>query len=129
LFSIHSVSSDRELVFSSRKGEYFLVELKGSALSVSTGVWATTDASGLNKFFQEIASHRNPWQGERSWGSLEGEFEISATCTTLGHVIFWVKLSGLPGGVEEWEAQAGLETELGQLEKIAVGANIFFQNG
>ncbi|HNB76730.1 MAG TPA: DUF6228 family protein [Enterococcus faecalis] len=127
MFSIRSTSSNRELVFSSRKGEYFHVELKGIAMSASTDVWATTDNNGLNAFFQEIASFKNPWQGTRDWGSLEGEFEISATCTTLGHVIFEVKMAGQIGGTEEWKAQFCLETELGQLETIARNASIFFK--
>jgi hypothetical protein len=59
------VSSDRELIFSSHKGEYFRVELKGHVLSVSTDVWATTDVKGLNVFFQEISSFRSAWQGAR----------------------------------------------------------------
>ena len=96
-------------------------------MSASTDVWATTDNNGLNAFFQEIASFKNPWQGTRDWGSLEGEFEISATCTTLGHVIFEVKMAGQIGGTEEWKAQFCLETELGQLETIARNASIFFK--
>jgi hypothetical protein len=128
LFSIHSVSSSRELIFSDHKGEYFFVELKDSNLSVSTKVWdGMGNSNGLRALFQELASYKTPWQAARAWGSFEGEFEISATCTTLGHVIFWIKLSGFPGGTEEWEVQAGLETELGQLEKIAKDANMFFQ--
>lgn len=127
MFSIQSVSSDREFVFSSHGGEYFHVELKGIGVTASTDVWATTDGDGLNRFFQELARHKTPWKGEHRWESLEGEFEISATCTTLGHVVFLVKLAGQIGGVEEWQIKAGLDTELGQLEKIAQNARIFFK--
>ena len=78
MFSIRSTSSNRELVFSSYKGEYFHVELKGIVMSASTDVWATTDNNGLNAFFQEITSFKSPWQGARAWGSLEGEFVFFA---------------------------------------------------
>jgi hypothetical protein len=127
LFSIRSVSSNRELVFTSHNGEYFHVELKGIEVSASTDVWATTDSNGLNTFFQEIAGFKNLWKGEKNWASLDGEFEIFAICTTLGHVIFRVKLAGQIGGIEEWKVQVGLDTELGQLEKIAQNAKMFFQ--
>lgn len=102
------------------------MELKGHDLSISTDVWATTDLKGMNVFFQELSSYRNPWQGTRMWAALEGEFEISATCTKLGHVIFFVKFAGQLGDTEEWKAQVRLETELGQLEKFARDANAFF---
>ena len=127
MFSIHSVSSDRELIFRHHLEKYFQVELKSASISLATDVWATAEYYELNTFFQQLASFKTPWQGTQSWGSFEREFEISATCTTLGQVIFLVKLSGLSGNAEEWQAQAGLETELGQLEKIARNANIFFQ--
>ena len=78
-------------------------------------------------FFRKLPAFKNPWQGERSWGSLEGEFKISAICTTLGHAIFQVKMSGQNGGTEEWMTQFGLETELGQLETIARNAAMFFR--
>ena len=127
MFSIHSVNSSRELIFSNRSQEYFHVELKDLNISASTKVWDDVNPTYLNAFFQELANFKTPWQGEQAWASYESEFEISATCTTLGHVLFWIKLSGSPGGTETWEVKAGLETELGQLKKIAKAANIFFQ--
>jgi hypothetical protein len=127
LFSIHSTVSDRELIFSSRKGDYFHVELKSMEMSSSTEVCSYTDTNGLNTFFQDISGLNCPWQGEHTWGSLEGEFEISAICTSLGHIIFHVKLSGQFGSTEEWKTQFGLETELGQLETIARNAAMFFK--
>lgn len=127
MFSIRSTISNRELIFSACKGDYFHVELKDIVLSASTEVWAAADNQGLNNFFQEIARSQSPWKGTRAWGSLEGEFEISATCTTLGHVIFLIKMAGQIGAAEEWKIQFGLETELGQLDLIARNASEFFK--
>lgn len=126
MFSIHSTSSRRELVFSAHKGEYFHVELKGFDVTASTDVWAYTDANGLNEFFQELGRAERPWQGQRSWTSIEGDFSLSATCTSLGNVTFHVALLGLPGAPEEWRVEAGLETDFGQLEQIAKHAGLFF---
>ena len=102
MFLIHSTSSRRELVFSAYKDDYFHVELKGFELSASTDVWAHTDANGLNEFFQELGRLERPWQGERSWASIEGEFSLFATCTSLGNVTFQVALHGSQCTPEAW---------------------------
>jgi len=128
LFSIHSVSSDRELIFSAHHDEYFNVELKGAGLSMSTQVWAPSEYRSPNVFFQELASYTKPWQTEPGWESFEDEFAISATCTPFGNVIFQVKFSGQKGDREEWSGLANLETELGQIPIIARKANAFFHN-
>lgn len=125
MFSIKSNSSNREIVFRSRKNDRFQITLKGN-VEVTTEVWAYNDEQGLNKFFQEIAAEGKPWKGKKEWASLEGEFLISATCSTLGEVQFWLKLCGLQGAPEEWKVEVGLTTELGQLEKIANKAKVFF---
>lgn len=126
MFSIHSTSSTRELVFSAHKDESFRVELKGFEVSASADVLAYTDANGLNEFFQELGHLEKRWQGQRSWASIEREFSLAATCTSLGKVTFRVTLLGLQGAPEEWRVEAGLVTDLGQLEKIAKHAGVFF---
>jgi len=125
VFSIHSSSSSRELVFQSRKGENFQVILKGN-VEAATDVWAYTDAQGLNNLFQELGTYQKPWKGKKEWQSIEGEFSISATCSSLGEVQLWVELRGLQGAPEEWKVHVGLVTEFGQLEKIAKEAMVFF---
>ena len=126
MFSIHSTTSSRELVFSDLKGEYFSVELKGQSVSALNGVWAYTDTKFLNGLFQELGEYDTPWQGQRSWTSIEEEFRIAATCTSMGSVIFEVELCGLQGEPEEWRVKAGLVTEFGQLVQIAKRAAEFF---
>jgi len=113
-------------VFSAHKDDYFRVELKGFEVSASAEVWAYTDASGLNEFFQELSRFERPWQGQRNWATLENDFSISAICTSLGNVTFHVALLGLQGAPEEWHVEAGLVTDLGQLEQIAKHAELFF---
>ncbi len=89
-------------------------------------VWESQYVSALNTFFQELAGFKTAWQGVRTWESLERELTLSATCSALGHVTFEVILRHLTGSPEDWQVEFGLETELGQLEKIAKGAEIFF---
>jgi hypothetical protein len=78
---------------------------------------------------EELASHQAPWKGATSWATLEGEFEISATCAAGGAVTFKVTLRGLPGSDEEWRVSAGISSELGQLPLLAQAARDFFEDG
>ena len=71
-FSLKSNTSDRELVFSSPRPDYFVVELRGRALGVTREVYAYTDAQGLSTFFAELAACERPWVGTQRWDSLEG---------------------------------------------------------
>ncbi|HWQ47119.1 MAG TPA: DUF6228 family protein, partial [Longilinea sp.] len=68
-----------------------------------------------------------PWQGERVWESEELEMKLIATCSHLGQVTFRIILRACFGSEEEWLVQAGIVTELGQLEQIAKEANEFMQ--
>lgn len=126
VLSIHSTSSRRELVVSGHRDEYFHVELKGFELSAETDIWVYTDANGLNNFLQGLGALVSPWQGERSWAAIEGDFSLYATCTSLGSVTLRVELRGLQGAPEAWRVQAGLVLEFGQLEQIAEAASAFF---
>jgi hypothetical protein len=63
LFSIHSVSSDRELIFSDHHSEYFFVEFKSAGLSMLTKVWQSTYEKNLNSFFQELAGLKKTLAG------------------------------------------------------------------
>jgi hypothetical protein len=127
LFSIHSVYSDRELIFRAQKEDRMEIELRGSDLSALLSVWLYTGVVDLNAYFEKLASFKQPWQGAHTWASLEGEFSLSATCATLGQVTFLVKLRHAVGSPEDWRLEYELVTELGQLEKIAKNAKVFFQ--
>ena len=89
-------------------------------------VWAYTDGKGLAALLARLASYERPWSSGECWESIEGEFSLSATCSPLGEVGFSVCIRGLQGAPEEWQASATLTTELGQLPKIAAGAQRFF---
>lgn len=127
MFTIHSVSSDRELIFSNRHGEFFNIELKSIEVSGARKVWTHDDASTFNNFFKKLAGLEKPWQENLDIQSLEGEFAISASCTKLGIVIFSIELSSGYVDHEAWHLKADLDTELGQLPQIAKNADMFFQ--
>ena len=125
-FSIRSNASDRELVFHSPQADYFVVELRGTALNAIRNVYAYTDARGLSALFERLATYERPWVGTERWESLEGEFAVSAVCSALGQVRFAVRIRDMLGGPEEWEVSAHLESELGALPALAAHARSFF---
>ena len=124
--SIRSTESDREFVLSQYQNERMRVDLKGAAISAYADIWLYTDAPDLNSFIQQLGQFENPWQGERSWSSVEGDFSLSATCTSLGAVQFCIELQAAQGAPEEWRVKAGLVVEFGQLPQIAKKFNAFF---
>jgi Family of unknown function (DUF6228) len=118
VLSIHSTSSNRELRISRGDGGYFVVEIVGHRVTALTEVWTDDDAAHLGRFFVDLGNTERPWKSVREWQSLEGDLRFSVTCTSLGNVTFNICLSGMPGAPEEWSVRVGLDTELGQLQRI-----------
>ena len=127
-FSIKSNASNRELVFSHPREDYFVVEIRGLGVNVTREVYAYTDGVGLYRLLNRLAEYSRPWSGVEKWESLEGEFTLAASCTPLGHVDLSVLIRDQLGGPEEWTLKASLVTELGQLPSIAAAAKPFFAN-
>ncbi|WP_370663419.1 DUF6228 family protein [Massilia rhizosphaerae] len=123
MINIRSCSSNRELRISCASGSYLLAELVGFPVSAKVEVWVETgDAPGLQAFLADLGKQDGPWRGTREWQSIEGDFKLSATCTALGNVVFNVELHGLQGATEEWTVTAGIDCELGQLERLFHGS-------
>ena len=97
--------------------ESFLIEVK--AYDVRAEARASTFmAEDLGKFFQSMADDWRGWKGPRSWGTLENEFELTATSDRLGHVRLEFVLRKPHTGFQ-WELRGALELEAGQLDRIA----------
>ena len=126
-FSIKSTSSDREIFFSKYDGEDFFVELRGNVTATIKVYGYAPHTYDLAHWFAELGEQDTSWDEAKLWESLEGEFKISATCSSLGQVHFELSLRILPGADEEAYLQVGLETELGQIENISNGASKFFE--
>jgi hypothetical protein len=54
------------------------------------------------KFWPE---YEQPWEGEMEWESVEGEFSVIASCSSLGRVTFKVLLRKRQFHGEEWMAE------------------------
>ena len=95
----------------------FLVSIKNRELRVETRASSFMSAS-LSHYFQDIADNWRGWDGKKKWGTLEGEFELSATSDKTGHTRLAVFLRAPYTGYH-WELRYALELEAGQLESIA----------
>jgi hypothetical protein len=127
LFSIKSSSSDTELVFSAPEKDYFTVEFKSDEVRAIRKVYAYSPHSpGLVALFGRIANQNRPWASAECWGSLEGEFTFSATCSNLGAVTFSVAMLGRLDARDKWRISANVTADLGQLSSIAAKAEQFF---
>ena len=78
---------------------------------------------GLDQFWRELAEDWRGWEGTRSWRSLEGELELSATSDRLGHVELEVRLD--EGAPFQWRVYGMISLEGGQLDSIAAAAQTF----
>jgi hypothetical protein len=122
MINIRSRSANRELRIGYARDSYLLAELAGFPVSAKVEVWVENgDAAGLQAFLTDLGEQGRPWIGAREWQSIEGDFKLSATCTALGKVVFNVELRGLLGATEEWAVTAGIDYELGQLERLFQG--------
>ncbi len=123
LLTIQSSSSSRTLRIHAAVDSYLTVTLEGHEISGVVQVWAETgEVEALAKFFGGMGSLEAPWKSARTWETIEGDFKLTATCSSLGAVTLLVNMSGLPGAAEEWQLQAGIETEFGQLSRLAAEA-------
>ncbi|BBM02437.1 DUF6228 family protein [Microbulbifer sp. GL-2] len=125
-FLITSSSSNEQFIFSQRDGEFFRFEVVGEAIRATGKVSTYTDEFGIANLFTKVSELESTWDGAESWKSLEGEFEITLTCNSTGHVTIQVKLTQWNGGSEDWHIIVHLNTELGQLQKVAGEARAFF---
>ena len=124
-FIVKSAETDAQLVFSQRVGDDFSVEFQSQQLQIVHPVCGYTDPQGVARLFKELAAYSKPWQGHRVYQSIEQEFSISASCSSLGAVSLAVVFSRI-GVRHEWSATTSIQIEFGQLTMLASNAQRFF---
>lgn len=125
-FSIKSVRSDAELVFEDYSGDYFNVRLLGTEVSAAIRVWGYTDCEMLVDLLAHLAKQQRDWSFPADWASIESDLVLEFRCDPWGHVLVGVRMRKCRG-VEDWKLETEIETELGQLPRIADNAARFFQ--
>jgi len=107
--------------------EYTDSDSKSFLVTVNTRGWSIEQrasaylAPDLGDYFTNLAAHWKGWKGEKTWSTLEGEFELSASTDRLGHITLVFGLhQGFSGG--GWKLQGEIELEAGALEALAAQA-------
>jgi Family of unknown function (DUF6228) len=75
-------------------------------------------APPLGEYFESMAACWTGWKGTKDWSSLEGEFTLSATSGSTGHITLSYFLRPPYTGFH-WELKGALELEAGQLSAVA----------
>jgi Family of unknown function (DUF6228) len=104
----------------------FLVEVKNYEIRAEARS-SSYMAPNFGDFFSSLAKDWKGWDGERSWATLEGEFELAATSDRLGHIQLRFFLRPAYTGLH-WELRGALELEAGQLDSIAQEAREVWKN-
>jgi hypothetical protein len=116
---IKSANTGAKLEFLDVMNEYLTVEFSSPAFTVFHRVWLYDgDGKRLAQLFHEMAQDWRGWEGIKSWGAIEGDFNLSCSSDKLGHITLEIELVER-GTSESWSAQFNMEIEAGQLEKIA----------
>ena len=116
---LHSSRSDLVLEFADVDGDGFRVSVIAHDHSATRRVWAHTDAAGLGRLFADAAREWSGWNGTKAWESLEGELRLELSTDRLGHVRLRVRIRSDPGGADQWQLDAELELDAGELDAIA----------
>lgn len=83
----------------------------------------------LGVFFRRLSDDWRGWDGERTWASIEGAFDLTATHDGLGHVALRVRIrSGQCD--DDWTATGVVRLDAGnQLARVARRAAAFDADG
>ena len=122
--SVTIVSADpgARLTLRPHNRAYFIAEITHHGLSATISV-SSYLSRGLGDYFNEIATNWAGWSGERTWSSLEGELALRATSDRTGHIYVSVALQR--ESPAQWQLEARLTIEAGQLERIALAVLAF----
>lgn len=127
------IKSEREvkLTFHSRvfandgrlSGYSITAEARGFSASVE--VDNSPYGASPDELFAEMSVEWGGWQGIKSWKALEGEYSLSATCDSLGHISLVAELSqnNYPPC---WTGSLFLDIDAGSLESLSKNAKAFF---
>lgn len=103
----------------------YWVRLTGPGLSVALAVETGYGRTHPVPMLAEMAERWRGWPDRIEWSSLYGELILRGSQNRVGHVSIAVELrSGW--GDRDWALQSTIETEAGQLERIARDAARFF---
>ena len=124
---IKSANTSATLTLCEKEGDYFWAIFDSPSVKVAKRVWGYTDCELLVDLFEFMAEEWKGWQGEKAWWSIEGEFGVSATCDSLGHIMLSLSFKEYDGP-ELWESKVNIGIDSGQLDSVEKKVKEFFEN-
>lgn len=103
----------------------YVVDLKARDFTASFEAGNHPKGTSPCAFFEEIAQDWSGWAGAKRWAPLDGEFELSASMDSTGHLTLIVQRDAAcdaPG----WSTTFSLMIEAGQLGALATDVKKFF---
>ncbi len=117
--------SGRDGLRSKEGSESYRVALRTDGIDVECSVYAFDPMNaGLARFFRELAEAMGQ-ECEKSWTSLEGEFELDCKLDNLGHVDVEATLNSSPYG-SSWTVVLRFQLDAGQVQRAASDVQKFF---
>ena len=119
------------IVFSSREFDgagmvsHYSVDLAAPTMSGAARVYNGPYGVSPDDLFQSIYREWRGWKGEKSWGSLEGEFDLVAVSDSTGHIAMTARIHTGYGSPSS-NMQIEFIIESGQAERLAKQAKAFF---
>jgi hypothetical protein len=105
--------------------EYYSLTISGRDMKATVRVENAPYGTNPVDFFEMVSNEWQGWKNEKEWGSMEGEFSLSAKADSTGHIELNVRAQ--PSFYAPyWSAEVVLVVESGQLESIARKAKHFF---
>lgn len=130
IFDIKSEQGYR-IVFADRRFDpknwliNYTVSLFSPGMEGTVRVYNPPFAHSPLALFKSMETQWSGWRGEKSWGSLEGEFDLSAESDSTGHIVLRARIFA-----GHSPPSSRLDTEIiveaGQLAFIAKQAEKFF---
>lgn len=130
VFEMKSSYPSSKLSFSNFSQDYFDVTLETPSLKATKRVFVYhyRSSNGFVEFFEELASGQCPWEGTRSWETLEGELTLSAKCSALGTVVLQVVLLNETAEQDSWSVTCTMYFDSGALSEFARQARMFMNH-
>ena len=117
--TILSVSDGTELTLSTEgfpASEKLDISLTGPGCSARLST-STYHSGSPALLFRKMAASWRGWEGELSWGTIEGDFKMTAIADRLGHIELLAELHS-DAYPREWELKARLHLEGGSIERL-----------
>lgn len=99
--------------------KHYSLSLSGLTMSSTIRVSNPPYGDSPSDFFSMLASNWKGWAGAKNWGALEGEYYLTATADSTGHVSLSVKICSTSLKLPCWTTEVTLIIEAGELEFIA----------